>query len=189
MQSPTDDMFIFAFHRLIHSWRLDPEECLCTCLFFHIKMIEPLPCPVVYVVANPGRGLLDTKREGKYLQSSNANAKNKSDKIKGNKERKNTKKVWGSERRRELTHNADAWYINKRAQHKERYLLERVLYSTIRDHTRSHPPGSQPPRICTQNTDIDSTVLSLSLSQGLSFPIGTADTASGVPRPVQSKRL
>ena len=51
-------------------------------VFFIFRPIEPQPYPVVYVVANPVRGLLDRKRSEVHLQSSNESIKTQQNKNK-----------------------------------------------------------------------------------------------------------
>ena len=64
---------------------------LCVCVYSpHCLSIGPQFYPVIYVVANPVRGLLDRKRSEEHLQSSNE--KSVKTKQKRQKERNNNTK-------------------------------------------------------------------------------------------------
>ena len=110
----------------------DDENLHNPMLFSSHQPIEPQPNPVIYVVANPVRVLLDRKRSEEHLQSSNESKRktqtNKNDKEKGTRITKCTcqKKI------------------------DEGHSIERVWHSASREPSDTLP-GSQP---CTQTRSI-----------------------------------
>ena len=131
--------FIFAAYRMSLQPAVRPVLLL---LFSSHSPIGPQPYPVLYVVVNPVRGLLDRKRSEEHLPSSNESKitqTNKNDKEKRTRVAKNTcqKKI------------------------DDGHSIERVWHRASREPSDTLP-GSQP---CTQTCSI----YHISYSPGFSF--------------------
>ena len=135
---------------------------MCCCCFLHINRsgyvlllfsshqpIGPQPYPVINVVANPVRGLLDRKRSEEHLPSSNE-SKEKHKHTNDKEEGTGITKYTGQRK------------IN------ERHSIERVWHSAGREPSDTLP-GSQP---CTQKTR---SIYHIPYSKGFSFTNGTID--------------
>ena len=110
----------------------------------HQPPIGPQPYPVIYVVANPVRGLLDRKKSEEHLQSSNESKKH------NRKQNKNDKKK-----------ETIIKYTCQKNIEEEGHSIERAWYSASREPSDTLP-GSQ---TCTQTRSIYHT----QYPQGFSF--------------------
>ena len=136
---------IFSLNSKQLTYKLEADCCsaLLLLLFSSHQPIGTQPYPVLYVVANPVRGLLDRKRSEEHLPSSNESKiitqTNKNDKEKGTRTAKYTcqKKI------------------------DDGHSIERVWNSASREPSDTLP-GSQP---CTQTRSI----CHIPYSQGFSF--------------------
>ena len=120
-------------------------------LFSSHEPIGPQPYPVIHVVANPVRGLLDRKRSEEHLPSSNES--------KEKHKHTNDKEIGTG-----ITKYTGQRKIN------ERHSIERVWHSAGREPSDTLP-GSQP---CTQKTR---SIYHIPYSKGFSFTNGTIDVA------------
>ena len=110
--------------------------------------------PVIHVVANPVRGLLDRKRSEEHLPSSNESKR----KTQTHKKKNDKEKGTG------ITKYTGQKKIN------EGHSIERVWHSAGREPSDTLP-GSQP---CTQKTR---SIYHIPYSKGFSFTNGTIDVA------------
>ena len=126
--------------------------CMLLLLFSSHYSIGPQPYPVIYVGANPVRGVLDRKRSEEHLPSSNE-SKIKTQTHKNDKEKRTGMTKYTSQKKIDEGHS-----------------IERVWHSSSREPSETLP-GSQP---CTQKRVACTTFRTLRVSV---FTNGTIDVA------------